>query len=451
VSGWFRSARFVVALLALCLISCASHSDKTKPIRTALDAAQPRQALAILNDKLEVDSEKEIPDDPGGDNALYLLDRSMILQALGQYAFASRDLELSDKQIEVLDLSRGAGHELGKYLFSDDTGPYKAPAYEKLLINTMGMVNYLARGDLNGARIEARRLTVMQKYLSESEGPGSGMIGPGSYLAGFAFEKSGKADEALRFYDEALQTGSYPSLAGPVRRLAERSGYRTPRIRALLESAPAPAEGAPAAASDEGEILVIVNFGRVPPKVAKRVPIGLALTYASGALSPTDHARANALAAQGLVTWVNFPELGRGRGEYDSPGFALDGKWMPIEGVLAVDREAKRAWEDAKGTVVASAITRMVARVVAGEAVRRSTDDNVLGLLLSLGTQATLTAMDTPDTRSWETLPARIAIGRVTVKPGRHTIDLVARGQRLRKTVDVAPSGFAVANLTVLR
>jgi hypothetical protein len=194
VSGWFRSARFVVALLALCLISCASHSDKTKPIRTALDAAQPRQALAILNDKLEVDSEKEIPDDPGGDNALYLLDRSMVLQALGQYAFASRDLELSDKQIEVLDLSRGAGHELGKYLFSDDAGPYKAPAYEKLLINTMGMVNYLARGDLNGARIEARRLTVMQKYLSESEGPGSGMIGPGSYLAGFAFEKSGKPD-----------------------------------------------------------------------------------------------------------------------------------------------------------------------------------------------------------------------------------------------------------------
>ena len=451
MSGWFRSARLLVALLALCVVSCASHSDKTKPIRTALDAAQPRQALAILNEKLEVDSEKQIPDDPGGDNALYLLDRSMVLQALGQYAFASRDLELSDKQIEVLDLSRGAGHELGKYLFSDDAGPYRAPAYEKLLINTMGMVNYLARGDLNGARIEARRLTVMQKYLSDSEGPGAAMVGPGSYLAGFTFEKSGKSDEALRYYDEALQTGSYASLAGPVRRLAEQSGYRTPRIRALLEGAPRAAEDAPDSGGDEGEILVVVNFGRVPPKVAKRVPIGLALTYASGALSPTDHARANALAAQGLVTWVNFPELGRGRGEYDAPGFALDGKWMPIEGVLAVDREAKRAWEDAKGTVVASAITRMVARVVAGEAVRRSTDDNVLGLLLSLGTQATLTAMDTPDTRSWETLPARIAIGRVTVPPGRHTIDLVARGERIRKTVDVPPNGFAVANLTVLR
>jgi hypothetical protein len=83
--------------------------------------------------------------------------------------------------------------------------------------------------------------------------------------------------------------------------------------------------------------------------------------------------------------------------------------------------------------------------------VRRTTDDGLLGLLLSLGTQATLTAVDTPDTRSWETLPARIAFGRATVKPGKHVIDLLARGQRLRKTVDVPPGGFAVANLTVLR
>jgi tetratricopeptide (TPR) repeat protein len=449
VSAWFRSARLVSLLLALSLVACSSHSDKTRPIRTALDAAQPRQALALLNESLDVDSAKEIPDEIGGDNALLLLDRSMVLQSLGEYDFASRDLELSDKQIEVLDLSRGAGHDLGKYLFSDDSGPYRAPAYEKLMINTMGMVNYLVRGELNGARIEARRLAVMQRYLSESEGKGHALSAPGSYLAGFAFEKSGKADEALRYYDEALQAGSYASLSAPIRRLSEQGGYRSPRIRAVLDAAPS---GATANASaDDGEILVIVNFGRVPPKVARRVPIGLALTYASGALSPTDHAQANALAAQGLVTWVNFPELGRGRGQYDAPGFSLDGHWMPIEGVLAVDLEAKRAWEDAKGTVVASAITRMVSRIVAGEAVRRTTDDGLLGLLLSLGTQATLTAVDTPDTRSWETLPARVAFGRATVKPGKHVIDLLARGQRLRKTVDVPPGGFAVANLTVLR
>ena len=44
-----------------------------------------------------------------------------------------------------------------------------------------------------------------------------------------------------------------------------------------------------------------------------------------------------------------------------------------------------------------------------GETTRQAAGGGVLGALLSLGTQATMTATDTPDTRSWSTLPARIA------------------------------------------
>ena len=170
----------------------------------------------------------------------------------------------------------------------------------------------------------------------------------------------------------------------------------------------------------------------------------------SGALSPTDVAKANYLAGQGLVTWVNYPELGRPRGTYETPGFGLDGAWQPLEGALAVDEEARRAWDDAKGTVVASAITRMIARVATGEIVRRSTGGGWISALLSLGTQATMTALDTPDTRSWATLPARIAIGRVRVHPGTHYIDVETRGVKKRQAVAVAPHGWSVVNLSVL-
>jgi hypothetical protein len=153
---------------------------------------------------------------------------------------------------------------------------------------------------------------------------------------------------------------------------------------------------------------------------------------------------------QGLVTWINFPELGRPRGTYDQPGFALNRQWQPLEGILAVDREAKRAWDASKGALVASAITRMLTRVVAGEGVRKASGEGVLGFLLSLGTQATLTATDTPDTRSWATLPARIAFGRVRVAPGTHTVVLRARGIRKRQRVQIKPGGWSVVNLTVL-
>ncbi len=441
--------RFGVLCMALLLeLGCASHSDKTKEIRSALDAGQPKTALKLLNEELETDSEKQLPADTGGDNSLLLLDRAMVLQQLQMYDLSSRDLEVSDKQIDMLDMSRSTVDDIGKYLFSDDTGPYRAPPFEKLMINTMNMVNYLVRGNLQGARVEARRLAVMQKYLKDTD-PDNALTAPGSYLAGFTFEKSGQPDVALRYYDEALQYGEYRTLAGPVRRLLAQSGYSTPRLKKLAESGPVE----PEEEKDEqrGELLVIVSYGRVPAKIAQRVPIGLALTYASGALSPHDRAQANSLAAQGLVTWVNFPELGKPRGQYDAPWFTLDGRRQPLEGIVAVDREAARAWEDVKGTVVASAITRMISRVVAGKGVQAAAgNDSPVGLILGLATQATLTAADTPDTRSWATLPARIAFGRVLLPPGPRTVQLSARGAQTVKKVDIKPGGFAVVNLTVL-
>jgi tetratricopeptide (TPR) repeat protein len=375
-----------------------------------------------------------------------LLDRAMVLQQLQIYKWSRRDLEVSDKQIEILDFSRNAVDDIGKYIFSDDTGPYKAPAYEKLMINTMNMVNYLVEGDLQGARVEARRLTVMQKYLKDHD-PDNALSAPGSYLAGFTFEKSGQYDEALRYYDEALAYGEYRSLSAPIKRLMGRAGYASPRLRKVAGLADG--EQAPRS-TDDHEELTLVGVGGVGR--ARRLPIGLALTWASGSLEPGASAQAQELGAQGLVTWVNYPELGRAHGEYDVPWFQLDGQQQPLEGIVAVDKEAQRAWDDVKGTVIASAITRMISRVVAGKGVQAAAGDDhpIAGLLLGLATQATLTATDTPDTRSWATLPARMAFGRVMLPAGTRTVRLRARGAETVKKVTIKPGGFAVVNLTVL-
>ena len=442
--------RLAVAPLAAWLLltaGCAGHAGRTQGARSALDAGQPKAALAALNEQLEVDSESDVPDELEGDSALLLLDRSIVLQQLDQPRLSSRDLELADKHIEVLDFSRGAMDDIGRYMFSDDVGPYQAPAYEKLLINTMNMMNYLERGDLNGARVEARRFAVMQKFIDEHESHGDSLSGPGSYLAGFIFERSNQPGEALRYYDEALQYGTFASLADPVRRLTQRAPSTSPRLKAVIGQAPSGG----AAPGDSAELLVIVNYGRVPAKVAKRIPIGLALTLASGYISPDSAARANYLAGQGLVTWVNYPTLGEPRGTYGTPEFFLDNQQLPLEGILAVDLEAREAWKEAQGAVVASAITRLLTRVVAGETTRRAAGGGVVGALLSLGAQATMTAVDTPDTRSWATLPARIAFGRTLVAPGRRIVRLRAAGTEKQQTIDIPKGGWAVVVLTVLR
>jgi uncharacterized protein len=465
-----RSLAFSLLLVA----GCAGHAARTQSARSALDSNKPDQALSALNEQLEVKSAKDLPEEVDGDNALLILDRSLVLQQLGEYQLSSRDLETADKQVELLDFSRSTADEIGRYLFSDDTGAYKSPPYEKLMINTMNMVNYLVRGDLNGARIEARRFAVMQKYLADNESKSAALLGPGSYLAGFIFEKSDKPQEALLYYDEALSAGEFPTLTDAIVRLSARSSFRSPKITAILNeagSAPvaaatpaqapaadpavaadaAPAvDGVTAVAEKPAEVLVILCFGRVPAKIAQRVPIGLALTYASSALSPNDRARANGLAAQGLVTWVNFPDLEKPKQISEVPFFEVDDSKQSLDGV-PVDSLTVEAWNEGKGAVIASAVTRMIARVIAGKAAEKAGGDGGVGLLLSLATQATLTAADTPDTRSWSTLPGRIALGRVTVPAGKHTLELSARGKTIKKTLDLAPGGWAALPLVILR
>ena len=74
----------------------------------------------------------------------------------------------------------------------------------------------------------------------------------------------------------------------------------------------------------------------------------------------------------------------------------------------------------------------------------------LFGLLLSLGAQATLTAVDTPDTRSWETLPAHFSIARLRLSPGKHELRIQAGRATGIRPIKLAPKGFAVVSVTSL-
>jgi hypothetical protein len=149
---------------------------------------------------------------------------------------------------------------------------------------------------------------------------------------------------------------------------------------------------------------------------------------------------------------VNFPTLAPGQGQYSIPGVQLDGKWVQLEQAVDVSSQVRKQWKKIEGKVILSAITRLIARLAVGEGIQQASGKgSVVGFIASLAAQGTLTALDTPDTRSWETLPARIAIARVRVKPGRHTIFADARGVYRKQSIDVDKGGWAVVSLMALR
>ena len=122
--------------------------------------------------------------------------------------------------------------------------------------------------------------------------------------------------------------GGIASLAEPRSEASSPQGtYRSPRIEA--SASPPARTRAGRRRDDDGEIVCVVGYGRVPHKIPKRIPIGLALTLVSNDIDPRDRDAANKLAAQGLVTWMNYPTLAPEQGGYAIPTCSVDGKSMP--------------------------------------------------------------------------------------------------------------------------
>jgi hypothetical protein len=125
------SAATLSVLLAAA--GCAGYAGSVKEVRSSLLAGDKERALEMADKALEVDKPDELPQKLKGDNALLVVERATIKQGLEQYKASAVDFRASDKHLELLDLKNDTMGNIGKFLFSDDTTVYKAPAYEKLL------------------------------------------------------------------------------------------------------------------------------------------------------------------------------------------------------------------------------------------------------------------------------------------------------------------------------
>jgi uncharacterized protein len=478
-----RRALVLVGVVALGpSLGCATYSDKTMRMREHVSAGQYEDGLEELDRFLKVKEPGELPDEWKSETALAVLERATILHAIQAWAASARNFQAADEQLELLDL-RSSADEIGRYIFSDAATYYRTTPTEKLSLNAINLINYLARGDLDGARVEARRFTVMRNYLLDYD-PEHAHGAFGSYLAGFVAEREGNWDEALRYYDEALHERELPSLAAPIARVAQRGSYRSERLQRYLGAAPqvpAPQAGAgagqasgaatageaapddapipvappPAAkpsATKAAEILVIIKTGRVPFKVPRRIPIGLAIGLAGAFVTGN-----TALLERSAFKVVVFPDLEPAGNLFSSASWAIDGVEVQLDLVSDLGAEIVREFDELKPKIIGSAITRMIVRAAAAEGARAAGNqaNAVVGLLSALAIEGTMVALDKPDTRSWTTLPDRVFIGRAQVPPGEHTLEIVVHGnggqERRSAVVNVGSGGYVVLDVTTLR
>lgn len=475
----------VLGLLAVAWLSgCASYSDYVREAQQAMAVGQVTQAVDLVNERLEVDRALDLPADLGKNQVLLLLERATLLQAMGEYELAARDMGIVDQRMEWLDIGTSDAVALAKFVYSDDAGGYRAPAYERLMLNALNLVNYLAMGELEGARVEARRFHLMESYfLDENERAVlPGILGFGNYLSGAAFEASREYENAARFYGRAWMYGMRSAdLRERLIDLFRVTGYnandlpqrsRVESLLALAKSQPAMRPAEYREKHQQGDTLVLVQTGMVPYRRANRVPIAQALVYSSAVygsshyyyLSDQDRMHATSLAARGLLTWINFPELTvEGIPHGGNSQVRIDGRLLAPALRTHVSEQIVKAWAEKVPVLMAAAISRMVVRILAGEASSAvasagskaaggsSNTQAVVGLLAGVLVEGAMVAADTPDTRSWTMLPAHITISRVKLSSGVHTVDVQVHGYRDQQSVRIDETRLNVLNFSRLR
>lgn len=367
------------ARLALCaaalLAACGGYAEGLAGARRALLEGRARDADAALTAALD--------DGDARDRPLLLLERAVARQRAGEHAAAARDLMEADERLEVLDYTHATAQEVSRYLFSDDAAPYRAQPFEKLLVNALAAASSLAAERRDAAKVEARRLRVYRAFAEE-------------------------------------RRAASPSFAAALDALGP--------LCDLVAAAALPGGVGAGVPDGRAELLVLTSGGLVPHKRGARVPLGAAVVYMSsqGDLTEEERHRARALYARGAVKWLNFVELVHpAPAPPPRPLWAHPAGGEPLSAAPAtsvhLDDLARRSFELARPKIFTSALTRLLTRAAVGGVSREVTGraaGGLAGLLVGLAAEGALSAADTPDTRGWTSLPARLDAYWLRLPPG---------------------------------
>ncbi len=468
-----------IALLALTALvwtsGCATYSDSVREAHRAVALGHPERAVTILNKRMETRNSNRLPKSFDDNNVLLLLERATVLQSLGKYKLAARDMMAADDHMEWLSIADADTADIAKYMYSGSSEDYVAPAYERLLLNTLNIINFLAMRDVQGAKVEARRFTIMEQYFLDNEEPAilAGILSLGNYLGGAAFEHSRDYQEAARYYTRAWYYGiRNPRFRQRLVDLLYLTGYKPRELesetgqKVLTNIMDDVATHAPTTFKEyrknylNGDTIIVVQTGLVPWRQAVHVPIAQAMTYANGShyhsMSGDQQQQLTMMVANGVIESVNFPMLTTKEIPPDKPvEVDVDGDGHEVGADIDVAAQVSTAYAHILPSLMVAAITRLITRVAAGEvtetAVNASSGKSGLGFLAKLAVEGAMNAADKPDTRSWMTLPGHIRLVRMQLGGDVHPITVVVGSDSDKRNVMIREDSLNIVNFSRVR
>lgn len=481
-----RRARLVgfaaVAVLAVTAGGCARVLGAYDTAANGLAVHDDRLRLMLVRGQAAGALERLARTAPD-DEVLRALYRGVIAYHAGEYEESARVLDaaaaLADDRM-TKSLSRAALSVVA----NDLVLLYEPGRTERLMIPYYAALARIGMADLEGAAVEARRLSLLlQAYDDQNSYVDPALRATLRYLAGAIFEAAGERNDADVAYRNALALDSTLASPGDLRAPVSDSGtvivileqgfvaHRVEQALAVLllpEEVEAIAHGTvehriAATAFVASRVLEHAAFapgpgtGRattlfVPAPTHSVVPRTRTRTVCTTTTAPVDTAvdaapgaRPHAVANRPVRSCVEQEE------EIDGLPYLLKVAWpayradhRPVRRVLLgvadatvsfgttadVSRGVIAEFEGQRALIAARTIARGTAKLALTKGVERSIEEKneVAGMLVGLIGNIGSILLERADTRSWHLLPAGVSVARVRLPAGDHDLTIDAGG-----------------------
>lgn len=396
--------RALAALLLLGgLTACATYDERIETAHRAYYGGDLDGAIEILRETVaEDDADRDVAE----------LELAAVLQTAGRYLESTVLLEEADWQYEVRDYTSMPLRDMATYVLGGEIRDYMASPPERVLVNTLNMLNYLGLGDPQEAAVEARRLSVL---LDRTDVPEDEL-----YANRFAWSLAGLTFEMARDHQEAAEA------------------WRTAEDSPLADRSLSAGQLQPG--QRPGTVLVVVQRGKVPVRRESvyYFPFG------------------------GSVHSLRVPQLVSRGSPFRLATVSVDGQPLgAVPMLFDLGAHVRLRFQRELPRLLAAAMSQAIPRAVLTETLRKSAveaaDDDHKALVEGLAFIASflldvgLASVTTTDTRCWSMLPAAFHARRLNLPPGPHTVTVRLQGSRalsLPFQVDVSPGRLTYLNVT---
>lgn len=366
------------------------------------------------------------------DRLLYLMEKGMLLHLQGAWRQSNAVLEEADRLADDL-FTRSISAAALSLVVNDQVLDYVGEDYEVAYLSYVKALNYLALGDLDGARVECRRVDEKLNYLHDSYGgrsvfKESAML---RLLSGLIYEAKGEWNDAFIAYRKSLD--AY---------LAARDTYRVPVPRLLWGRLLLAARRSGLA----DEYRQYAEEARQRGIVAEEAQTLVAVIVGSGLVPVRREGAVFVPAPQGGLLKLAWPRFEPAGCDSAPPWLSVDGMPLPeAEVVENVEAIARQSLEDKKGRTIGKLAARAASKQVLAAQVEQQFDSPLAGLIAQLAALFTENA----DLRGWTSLPGEVRIALQPVDPGEHVVSISKGEQEQNVTVQVGAGslGFVIARV----